>query len=66
MHQQPPKTPLLRSANAANAGHVDSSRALTVYAVSVTKPNVAHLVRPRAKPSAPAEDERWLRERAIA
>jgi hypothetical protein len=30
MHQQPPKTPLLRSTNAANASHVDSSRALTV------------------------------------
>src|SRR5215831_841445 len=31
MHQQPPKMPLLRSTNAANAVHVDSSRALTVY-----------------------------------
>ena len=26
MHQQPPKTPLLRSTNAANAGQVDSSK----------------------------------------
>ncbi len=31
MHQQPPKTPLFRSTRAANASHVDSSRALTVY-----------------------------------
>src|SRR3954451_24146510 len=38
MHQQPPKTPLLRSTNAANASHVDSSRALTVYVASATKP----------------------------
>jgi hypothetical protein len=35
-HQQPPKTPLLRSTNAANAGHVESSRALTVYVGSIT------------------------------
>jgi len=32
MHQQPPKTPLLRSTRAANASHVVSSRPLTVYA----------------------------------
>jgi hypothetical protein len=31
MHQQPPKTPLLRSTNAAKASHVDGSRALIVY-----------------------------------
>ena len=37
MHQQPPKTPLLRSTNVANASHVDSSRALTVYDGSPTK-----------------------------
>src|SRR5690349_15583735 len=34
MHQQPPKMPLFRSTNSANAGHVDSSSALTVYAGS--------------------------------
>jgi hypothetical protein len=34
MHQQPPKTPLLRSTNAANAAHVGSPRALIVYAGS--------------------------------
>ena len=33
--------PLLRSTNVANAGHVDSSRALTVYAGSTTKPSLA-------------------------
>ena len=31
MHQQPPKTPLLRSTSAANASQVDSSSARTVY-----------------------------------
>src|SRR5581483_7773506 len=31
MHQQPPKMPLFRSTSAANASHVDSSRALIVY-----------------------------------
>ena len=30
MHQQPPKTPLLRSTSAANAGQADSSSALTL------------------------------------
>ncbi len=39
MHQQPPKTPLLRSTNAANASHVDSSSALTVYIASPMKPS---------------------------
>src|SRR5262249_41930474 len=34
MHQQPPKMPLLRSTSAANAAHVDASRAFTVYAGS--------------------------------
>ena len=29
MHQQPPKTPLLRSTSSAKDGHVDSSSALT-------------------------------------
>ncbi len=32
MHQQPPKIPLLRSTSVANAGQVDSSKALTMYA----------------------------------
>ena len=40
MHQQPPKMPLLRSTNAANAAHVDSSRALTVYAGATMKPSL--------------------------
>jgi hypothetical protein len=40
MHQQPPKMPLLRSTNAANAAHVDSSRALTVYLGSAMKSNL--------------------------
>src|SRR3954462_4838046 len=31
MHQQPPKTPLLRSTSSANAGQVVSSKPLTVY-----------------------------------
>jgi hypothetical protein len=39
MHQQPPKTPLLRSSNAANAGQVDSSRALTVYSGTTAERN---------------------------
>jgi hypothetical protein len=30
MHQQPPKMPLLRSTNAANAGHIDSSSGRTL------------------------------------
>jgi hypothetical protein len=30
MHQQPPKTPLLRSTSVANASQVDSSSALIV------------------------------------
>src|SRR5262249_28857294 len=33
IHQQPPKTPLLRSTSLANAAHVDSSKALTVYPI---------------------------------
>src|ERR1700747_2469483 len=37
MHQQPPKTPLLRSTSAANAGQVDSSSALTTYAGTTTR-----------------------------
>lgn len=37
--QQPPKMPLLRSTNAANASHVDSSRALTVHFCSTTDPH---------------------------
>jgi hypothetical protein len=40
MHQHPPKMPLLRSTSAANAGHVDSSRAFTVYVGSDTKPSL--------------------------
>ena len=36
MHQQPPKMPLLRSTSAANAGQVDSSSALTMYAGTTT------------------------------
>jgi hypothetical protein len=36
MHQQPPKIPLLRLTNAANAGHVDSSRARISYLASTT------------------------------
>ena len=40
MHQQPPKMPLLRSTRAANAAHVDSSRALTVYPGSTTEPSL--------------------------
>ena len=39
MHQQPPKTPLLRSTNAANAGQVDSSNALTVYSSTTADRN---------------------------
>src|SRR5262244_147636 len=37
MHQQPPKMPLLRSNSAANAAHVASSRARTVYAGSAIR-----------------------------
>jgi len=44
MHQQPPKTPLLRSTSAANAGQVDSSRALTVYAGTTVERNQFGLV----------------------
>jgi Domain of unknown function (DU1801) len=40
MHQQPPKTPLLRSTNAANASQVDSPRASTVYVGPIMKPSV--------------------------
>ena len=40
MHQQPPKTPLLCSTRAANAAHVDSSRAVTVYVSSSMKPSL--------------------------
>jgi hypothetical protein len=40
MHQQPPKTPSLRSTNVANAAHVDSSRAFTVKVGSTMKPSV--------------------------
>jgi hypothetical protein len=38
MHQQPPKIPLLRSTNAANAGQVAISRALIVYVGSSMSP----------------------------
>ena len=41
MHQQPPKTPLLRSTSAAKASHVDSSSALTVYDGTATAFSVA-------------------------
>ena len=40
MHQHPPKMPLLRSTSAANAVHVDSSRAFTVYVGSGTQPSL--------------------------
>ncbi len=40
MHQQPPKMPLLASTSAAKAGHVDSSRALTVYAEDRTSRSI--------------------------
>src|SRR6202050_1568391 len=46
MHQHPPKMPLLRSTSAANAAHVDSSRAFTVYVGSDTQPS---LMRARAR-----------------
>ena len=44
MHQQPPKMPLLRSTNAANAVHVDSSSALTVYVGSAMKSSLMRAV----------------------
>ena len=44
MHQQPPKIPLLRSTSAANAGQVDSSRALTVYSGTTAERNRCGLV----------------------
>ena len=68
MHQQPPKTPLLRSTNSANAGHVDSSKALTVYAFndatytrspgSLGRCHVSTAARPTAPPSTPVTDTR--------
>ena len=57
MHQQPPKTPLLRSTNAANASHVDSSSALTVYVGSLTKPQASVGYSPRI---AGSEQQRGL------
>ena len=48
MHQQPPKMPLLRSTKAANAAHVDSSRALTVYAGATTKPSLPRRLTPNS------------------
>jgi hypothetical protein len=42
MHQQPPKMPPFRSTSAANAGQLDSSKALTLYAgtsMSLTGPD---------------------------
>jgi hypothetical protein len=49
MHQQPPKTPLLRSTNAANAGQVDSSNALTVYSGTTADRNRFGARPPRAR-----------------
>src|SRR6266516_138921 len=46
MHQQPPKIPLLRSTSAANAGQVDSSRALTVYSGTTAERNRFGLLPP--------------------
>jgi hypothetical protein len=48
MHQQPPKIPLLSSTNAANAGHVDSSRALTLYSGTTAERNP---IRTRPQPA---------------
>jgi len=45
MHQQPPKMPLLRSTSAANAVHVDGSRAFTEYPGSLTKPSLTRAQR---------------------
>jgi hypothetical protein len=51
MHQQPPKIPLLRSTSVANAGQVDSSKALTVYSGTAVERNRFELVFTRETPS---------------
>src|SRR5215470_14171759 len=40
IHQQLPKTPLLRSTNVGNAAHVDSPRTRTAYVGSTINPNL--------------------------
>ena len=39
LHQHPPKMPLLSSTSAANAAHVDESRAFTVHVGSAIEPS---------------------------
>jgi len=50
MHQHPPKMPLLRSTSAANAAHVDWSRAFTVYVGSGIKPSLNGATAPAFRP----------------